>query len=138
MGYIVGMKRLLLAFALLYSSATYAGVGDVYYCVTDNLSDVTESGNEQYNDQKFKFKWTETEIIYSGGYLDGSREPITKAFSSEDSLEESFHTMEKFGTWLILSTSQYKNGKLTRMSFLPPEKARDGGARVIIATCDKF
>ena len=81
------MKRLLLAFALLYSSATYAGEGDVYRCFTDNVTEVGKSGNEQIPKslyKEFKFYWTETQIIFSGGHLDNWRMSITRNYPEKE------------------------------------------------------
>tara|TARA_R110002012_G_scaffold67690_1_gene176292 strand:- start:2852 stop:3226 length:375 start_codon:yes stop_codon:yes gene_type:complete len=124
------MKKLLLAFALLYSSATYAGVGDVYYCVTDNQTWVNESGNEKYTEEKFKFQWTETEIIYSGGSLNNVRQELTQSFPSQ----EKFYANSTY-EGIATSTVRYAGGKLVFVVIRPQKY---GGALVLLATCEKF
>ena len=124
------MTRLLLAFALLYSSATYAGVGDVYYCVTDNITEVTESGTEQLADEKFKFKWTETEIIYSGGPLNDYRNELARSFPASESFYAT-NTTEN----IVVSTAQYDDGKFVFVLIRPD---KHGGTFVLMATCEKF
>ncbi len=117
------MKKLLILATLLYSSATYAAVDDVYYCVTDNLTEVTESGNKQYSNQEFKFRWTETEIIYSGGFMEVGRHTVLEHWSSL----EAFEASSPFGmTW-------YRKGTLATTSYNVY-----GRFTVIFATCEKL
>ena len=118
------MKRLLLAFALLYSSATYADVGDVYYCVTDNLTNVKESGNKQLPEEKFKFKWTETEIVFSGGYLNNLRLNL---------IENNFYT-ENWSAGGPKAYAYFKDGKLTFSHNIGEISA----IVALLATCEKF
>ncbi len=96
---------------------------DVYYCVTDNLTWASESGNKQYQNEKFKFKWTETEIVYSGGFMDGERERIRANFSAQ----EKFRSETVFYDGIPHASSRYAVGKFVRIAFLPEE---DGGAIV--------
>ena len=70
------MKNLILKVCLLFTSLlstpAFSGIGDVYYCVTDMFVIYDEEKNSIKYDTKgykFKFKWEETKIEFSGDFI---------------------------------------------------------------------
>ena len=118
------MKRLLLAFALLYSSATYAGVGDVYNCMANNVTTVSEIGNDRYENEAFRFQWKEGEIIFSGSVMGNTQHKLLQSVPSAEAWDGVSSSGRSF----------YIQGKLALTAYTP----KGHKWVVIVATCEKF
>ncbi len=117
------MGKLLVLLILLEFSATHAGVGDVYYCVTDTNLTVTSKNQTTINKtHKFKFEWQPTKIVFSGGYTEEIVQQDSANFSARNLRGSSiFHE---------------KNNRLAR-TFTTLISSK-GAVIVNFATCEKF
>ena len=122
------MKNFLLLLTYLFSTSVFPAVGDVYFCVTDNYVKVTQGDVEQYKAEKFKFKWTETEIIYSDStfFADGVGETITVNYPSLETFRIALRRASGY-------TTIFREGKLVTTMHIPDQS----GVWVIISTCEK-
>tara|TARA_B100000965_G_scaffold87630_1_gene71076 strand:+ start:933 stop:1286 length:354 start_codon:yes stop_codon:yes gene_type:complete len=117
------MKTLLTLFVLLFSSSIYAGEGDVYYCDTNIIVDISADGETTYNNEKFKFKRKKNILEFGeGGYFNNYF------------LDIIYQAGELFGAGSDYERLNYKDGKFYYA--LPSNISKS--ITNIIATCDIF
>jgi len=123
------LSRITIAlFVTLYACyPVHAGVGDVYYCVTDKF--ILYDENEDYlktenKKHKFKFKWEEDMITFGGGFLYEGSLYVDKRFETG---KFSFYATHRH------NYVSFEGSKLTYMDFF-----FNSPRRIVFATCDKF
>ena len=100
------MKNILTVIIFFFSTSTYSDVGDVYECVTDNYVKVIHDEVKQYKAEKFTFKWTEMEIIFSSnGWFKKNRERLVINYPEQE--------IWQTRSWdVLMSWGSYEKGKL--------------------------
>ena len=54
----------IVVFMVSFGSVSMSGVGDVYYCEMINLVSINDHKINNYESQKFKFKWDQSQIKF--------------------------------------------------------------------------
>jgi hypothetical protein len=111
------MKTFLIMHALLITLATplaWAGIGDVYYCHTITHVTITKDGEvSRYKGDTFKFKLTQEEIKFAGGFIDNTLPyKITSLQSSELKGSENINGWADFSAETDYSRLIFDNGTL--------------------------
>jgi len=123
------LSRITIAlFVTLYACyPVHAGVGDVYYCVTDKfiLYD-DDKGDVKYDSKghKFKFKWEEDMITFGSGFIYEGFLYLDKEFGSSNLNFQARHRQ---------SFAFFEGSKLSYVDFFYKNPRR-----MVFATCDKF
>ena len=117
------IKIMLTINILFFSSSSFSKEGDFYFCESKVFTVVSEEGNEEYNNQKFKFLRKKDVIEFGkGGYFDNYSLNLTIQ------IDEMFIAVSDY------ENLQYADGELyyTGPSYV------DKSIINIIANCDIF
>ena len=121
--------RICLLFTFLLSTPAFSGIGDVYYCVTDMFVLYDEEKNSIKYDTKgykFKFKWEEKMIKFSGDFIYSGHLYLDKNNDlsfMDSSFQASFRQNFAF----------FEEPKLRYSDFFYQQPKRS-----VYATCEKF
>tara|TARA_B100000965_G_scaffold323339_1_gene285074 strand:- start:163 stop:549 length:387 start_codon:yes stop_codon:yes gene_type:complete len=126
---ILNMKKLLgiVIFGLFWCNVGYAKIGDVYYCVMDQIAKTDAEGSTSFKTQKFKFNREKNALKFgsSESFFKNNTETVT--FNAK----EYFFGGNDYGRFI------YREGKLIYSQLLnhPTEGVN---SVTVIATCEIF
>ena len=100
------MRKIFLLLTLLFSIGVDAGVGGIYICSMDKFVKISKDSVTQQKGEKFTFKWTEMEIIFSSnGWFKKNRERLVINYPEQE--------IWQTRSWdVLMSWGSYEKGKL--------------------------